>query len=160
MAAGWNGHQATVSHMIEELSTRKESTKSKLLKNYKKKFEPLELPHIKPLQFILCPVTPIFCAEIGSQCYLWLSLASTMTSVNNLIWGLFEHPVVIFLQYYHTACLAAQNTGLNLDTHISSESPHSQRSPGYSSQDKRKMQKQQYYGVYYYYYKFIIWGRT
>lgn len=83
--------------MMEELSTRKESIKSKPLENYKKKFEPLELSDIKPLQFILYTVKPIFSAEIGSQCYLCLSLDSIITSINNLVWDLFELPVVIFL---------------------------------------------------------------
>lgn len=80
-----------------ELSMRKESTKSKLLQNYKKKLEPFELSDIKPVQFILCIAKPVFCAEIGSQCYLCLSLDSIITSINNLIWDLFELPVVIFL---------------------------------------------------------------
>lgn len=91
------GTQATVPHMMEELSMRKESTKGKLLKNYKKKLEPFELPDIKPVQFILCIAKPVFSAEVGSQCYLCLSLDSIITSVNNLIWDLFELPVVIFL---------------------------------------------------------------
>lgn len=84
--------------MMEELGTRKESTKSKLLKNYKKKFEPLELelPDIKPLLFILCTGKPIFGAQVGSQS-LCLSLDSIITSINNLIWDLFELPVVMFL---------------------------------------------------------------